>query len=453
MGKWSFKPKKVGGNKRSIGGAATAAGGLLAGPYGTAAAAASGAYSGGADGEGFSIGGMGGKSGALGQYDVLGRELDKANPWLQADRERKKREEEDRKRAQDLYTQTGLLNKKLNEADTGYKGSFDKASQEYLNQAYASTAGYQNKIKELEDQAKSQANDASQTYTNTIFPEMKNAMEMAKQNASQAMSLEEAGDPNNKVQRAVRDLYDQLGQDVRRQGHQDFGILSALGSQGAAQQFGAAGPMTAGMQGQIYARGQEQAGNAYAKAQQRMFDLQQQGINRGFDQSNWLYEQGQRAGDTYRGSIKDLQNVEHNYNVDQRGFRDELGGYAGDMLGSMQAYNTDRYNMGMLGADIDRQNAYAGTGRDQNALNQLYGADQQASNNAMAAGMANNASKGQFMSSILGMFAGGAGGMGAQGMLRNRQNGGYDPYDYRYEDNYPSGMSGYSSTGYQPNIA
>lgn len=414
QGAWKSKD----GNT-SAGGKAAANGAF--GMYGNMYSAAKGDYSGGGDGEGFSIGGLGGKSGALGKYDYLGKAFDNANPYLQADKERKKREEEAKARAQELYGKTGELNQKLNQSDSAYKDAFGAGSKDYMNNAYAILAGYQKKVHDLESQAQSQANDSTATYTNTIMPEFKNAMEQAKANAASAMTLEEAGDPNNKVQKAVRALYDQLGQDVRRQGQQDFGVLSALGSQGAAQQFGAAGPMTAGMMGQIQARGQEQAGNAYAKAQQRMFDLQQQGINRGFDQSNWLYEQGQEAGDTYRDSIGDLQDAETQYLGNQQSFRDELGGYAGDLMGTSAAYNTDKFNMGMLGADIDRQNAYAGTGRDQNALNQLYGAEQQAENNSAAAGYANNAAKGQFLSSMLGMFTGGGGAQGAMGMLRSRQ--------------------------------
>jgi hypothetical protein len=447
---WSGEGVWKSDNGGSSGGGAAAADGAF-GVYGNMYSAAKGDYSGGGDGGGFSPFGMGGKSGALGKYDYLGKELDKSNPWLNSDKDRKAAEEEARQRAELLYQQTGAINKHLDEADKTYGDEFGTKSSYYLNQAKGLTDSYTSKINGLNDQAQRQANDATATYTNTIFPEMKNAMELQKQNAQGAMTLEEASDPNNKVQTAIRAMYDQLGQQVRQQGQQDFGVLSALGAQGAAQQFGAAGPMTAGQQGQIYARGQEQAGNAYSKAQQRMFDLQQQGINRGFDQNNFLYQQGEQARNDYGKSVLGLQDVEHNYESDQAAYRGEQSGYAGDILGANSAYNTDKYNMGMLGADIGRQNTYASDGRDLNSLNQLYGNEQTAANNNLQAGLANNASKGQFMSSLASMFAGGWGGLAGNAAMQRRPQ--QDPYSPNYQDNYPQGTNGYSSTGYQPNVA
>lgn len=358
-------------------------------------------------GEGFSAFGMGGKSGALGKYDYVGGAIDQANPWLQADKARRKKAEEDKARAQELYEKTQGINQKFNAADTQYKGAFDTASTDYLGNAKKYIGDYQSIINGLSDQSKKQATDATNTYTNVLLPEMKNALEMSKKNAESAMTLEEAGDPNNAVQKAVRGMYDKLGETERMRGQQDFGVLSALGAQAAGLQFGAGSdPMTSGMMGQIYSRNQEQAGNAYAEAMRRVRDLQQQGINRGFDQSNWLYEQGQQAQDRYGQRIGQYQDLERNYNADQAGYRQEQQGYAGDILGTNAAYNTDVYNMGMTGAGIDRDNAYAGTGREQTALNQLYGGEQQAANNEAAAGQANNASKGQFISSIAQLFAG-----------------------------------------------
>lgn len=434
-----YKPPKVKVDSKSAGNLGTNAAdyGTLGG-YSTARKGTN-EDSGGADGEGFSAFGMGGKSGALGKHDVLGKALDNANPWLQSDKKAKAAKAEAEARADALYKQTGILNQTLNGADTKYLDTYNDEKSRYLGEASGLLSQYQTKINDLSAQATNQASDATDTYTNTILPELKNVMGTAKTNASQAMSLEQAGDPNNPVMKAVRDLYNKQGQQARLQGQQDFGVLSALGAQSAQGQFGAAGnPMTAGQMGQIYAANQGQAGNAYAKAQQRMYDLQQQGIDKGFDQSNQIYQFGQQAQDRYGNSIKDIQNSQDQYYDSQGKFRGELGGYAGDLFGAGAAYNTDQMNMNMMGSDIAKGNAYAGTGREQNALNQKYGAQQQAANNDLAASTANNASKGQFISSMAslgaGSFGGAAGSAGA-GMIRQKQ---------------PSGDSGYmdSSSGY-----
>ncbi len=332
--------------------------------------------------------------------------IDKNNPWVQGPRQQAQAKKESEQAANDLYSRTGLLNQKFNQADQSYFNSFDDASSNYLARTGANVDTFNRKIDNLSNQAQTQANDAKSTYTNSILPEYKNAMGMAKTNAGQAMTLAQAGDTNNPIMKSVRDLYNQQGQQARQQGQQDFGVLSALGAQAAGQQFGAAGnPMTAGQQGQIYAANQGQAGNAYARAQQRMYDLQSQGIDRGFDQSNNLYQFGQQAQDRYSNTIKDTQNGENSFYDQQGRFRDEQGGYAGTQFNTNQGFNADRLNMGMMGADIQRGNAYGGLGREQTALNQQYGANQQAINNQAGANAANNASKGQFISSMIGAGA------------------------------------------------
>lgn len=386
----------------------------------------------GAKGQGdFSAFGMGGESGALGKYDYLGQGLDKSNPWLQSDRKSKDAKAKSEAAAQELYGKTQGLNDKLNEADDSYLSTFNGKSSAYLSGAEVLVNDYLKSINGLKSQAEGQANDAKQTYTNSILPGYKDAMAKAKVNSDSAMTLAQAGDPNNPVMKAVRDLYDKQAEAARKTGQQDYGTLSALGAQAAQGQFGAAGPMTSGQMGQIYAQNQNQAGDAYAKAQQRMYDLQQQGLDKGFDQSNQMYQFGQQAQGHYSDTIKDLQGGEDDYYGLQGRFRDELGGYAGDSLGVQSGLNSDKFNMGMMGADINKGNAYAGTGREQQSLNQLYGSNQQILNNDLQASLANNASKGQFMSSIAGLFAGGMGGAAggaAAGQIRRKQPNGQSGY-------------------------
>jgi hypothetical protein len=392
-----FDFKKV--TKSGGGNIGAVAGGLVAGPMGAAAGQSGGS---GHLQNNFSIGGLGGKPGKLGEWDVVGGALDDANPFLQGDKNAAKAKAEAEQKARELYGQTTLLNKKLDTADSAYAKDFNKDATKYLIGSKIITGEYLGKIGQLSNEATAQSKDAKATYTNTIQPEYKNAMSLAKTNAEQAMTLDEAGDPNNPIMKSIRELYDQQGKAAQKQGLQDYGVLSALGAQAAQGQFGAAGPMTSGQMGQIYAQNQGQAGDAYARAQQRMYDLQQQGLDKGFDQSNYLYEQGQLAQDRYGQSIGNMQAGENAFYDQQGKFRDELGGYAGDTLGVKAGLNADKFNIGNMQSEIKKGNAYAGTGREQNNLNSYYGTQQQAINNDLAATSANNASKGGFLSSILG---------------------------------------------------
>lgn len=373
--------------------------------------AGAGTYAGG----GLGTGGMlaGGAAGA-------GGFIDKNNPYVQGPRQQRKAKAEADAKAGELYAKTGEINKGLDKADAAYGKTFDKDSREFLSGAKNLVKEYTGQISQLQNESKTQASDARATYTNSILPGYKDAMGKAKVNADAAMSLEQASDPNNAVMKGVRELYNKQGESARRQGQQDFGVLSALGAQAAQGQFGAGGPMTSGQMGQIYAANQSQAGDAYARAQNRMHDLQQQGIDRGFDQSNQMYQFGQQAQDRYSNTIKDLQGGEGAFYDQQGRFRDEQGGYAGDVMGAKAGYNSDRFNMGMIGSDVRKGNAYAGAGRRQVAENQYYGTQQQNINNKAGADSATNASKGQFISSLVG--AGGQMGAAAVSDKRKKHN-------------------------------
>jgi hypothetical protein len=324
------------------------------------------------------------------------------DPTTAGTRAGNKAREASSKEAGELYEKTGVLNKGLAQADENFKKSYDQLSGKYIGRATDLVNYYQQHLDKLRGEADSQAKDATKTYSNSILPEYKNAMGMAKKNASQAMTLAEAGDPNNPIMKQIRELYDQQGQKARQQGQQDFGVLSALGAQSAAGQFGASGPMTSGQMGQIYAANQSQAGDAYARAQQRMYDLQQQGIDKGFDQSNFLYQEGQNAQDRYGQSIQNLQAGDQSYRDQQAQFRDEIGGYRGQGFDIQSGLNADKYGQGIAGADIRKGNAYAGAGREQGALDQYYGVKQQGINNQLQANMAQQQAQGGLFGSLIG---------------------------------------------------
>lgn len=370
--------------------------------------------------------------------------------------------------AEDVSNNLGFGNRKANEAagklsesqrqqrgeTEGVLGSMSANDQQYKSQRDTQIRGYYEDLDELKKNAESQASDARSVYTGTVQPEMKNIMERAKSEAGNAMTLQQAGDPNNAVQQSVRKMYNDQGEQARRQGQADFGVLSALGAQAAGQQFGAAGPMTAGMQGQIYAQNQSQAGEAYARAQQQMQRLREQGIESGFRESNNQYNRGQDAIDRYGNSVKNIQNADETYQDRMGRFRDEIGGNRREKFGIGMGQASDNYNidqgqqqrkLGMLNDFYGGQQAgYAGQVARENAgqagkmgmLGQLAGAGI----GAIAGGPAGASAGSQIGGQAAGAAAAGnqapapqpAANYGVSGAMNN---GGY--YDYGDGANYP----------------
>lgn len=303
--------------------------------------------------------------------------------------------------AQDQYEATRPILQGMDVAGDRYLGQYNKSSADYKLARDTSQNEYLRNAGQLRQQAADQATNAQANYTNSIQPKMKANMESA-------MSLKDAMDPNNAVQKSVREMYAKQGQQARQQGMQDFGVLSALGAQAAQGQFGGASPMTAGMQGQIYAANQSQAGNAYAKAQQRMHDLEQQGIDRGFDQSNWAYDKGQQA-------TQDFINAEGTYLDRGRASRDELNSYDADRMGILSGRAADNFGIDMGGSDIQYGNAQSKAERDMGALNQYYGTQQSILGNAADREAASKQSQGQFLGKMIEIGANYAGRKGGGG--------------------------------------
>lgn len=238
---------------------------------------------------------------------------------------------------------------KQNEETKGVLEGMKGDDQAYYDRMNNITSGYQSSymgdynkaqsnLKKLKDDASAQAKDASKTYSNTIKPELVNAMEDAKKQAGQAMSLKDAGNPNNAVHKAVREMYDKQAAGVGKQGLADAGVLSALGAQSLAGQLGG-GTFTGGQMQAMAGANLSQSGQAYARAQQRMNDLRQQGIDRGFDESAAQYERGERARDRYSGSIMNIQNAQGANIAQQQGLRGEIGGYDNQSYGMAQDKN------------------------------------------------------------------------------------------------------------------
>ena len=222
-------------------------------------------------------------------------------------------------------------------------------------------------------------------------------------NANSALTLEEMMDPDNKVAMAYRESYEKDAQQARQQGQQDYGVLSALGAQAAQGQFGQSGPMTAGSMGQIYAQNQNQAGEAYARAQQRMYDLQQQGRKTGEEQTGLAYKAGQSA-------IQDLLKGNQDYSSSTNASNTNIGGLAGLLKtgqDSTQQYYTGREDDL---AGITHTNSTNALGREGSIEVGQYDWLNQKDQKAVGKEATDAASRNQLLAILASIFAGGAGG-------------------------------------------
>lgn len=294
----------------------------------------------------------------------------------------------------------------------GYDQTYDKQADQY-------TGSYLRKVNALEDEANDQAKSAQRTYSNNIQPRFKGIMEQAGRDARHAMSLKEAGNPNNSVHRAVRGMYDQQAQNVGRQGLADVGVLNAMGAQATAQQMGVGGPMTNAQMQLMQANNMQQSGAAYARAQQQMDRLREQGIERGFQESDAQYARGQMAKDRYERSIGNYEGA-MDRNIDrQRGFRGERQALGADIFGTS------------LGRARDRRDTHMGISQRQlGAMNNYYAGQQEGVAQKIALQNANNAAQAQIIGGVLGAggtaagaYYGGAGGA-QQGGQAGRNIGG-----------------------------
>lgn len=210
----------------------------------------------------------------------------------------------------------GVLGK-MGESDTDYLNKVKDTTETYKTRQGQLAQDYGKEVHGLKDQWNKMADDAHETYTNSIQPQMKSIMERAGTQAGDAMTLKEAGDPNNSVQQAVRGMYENQAQGVNRTGLADVGVLQAMGTQATANQFGSGMPMTGGQLQALQGANLTQSGQAMANTQAQMQNLRTQGIQQGFDQSAAQYGRGQdaqnmamNAGNAYGNAVQQGQNVQ-----------------------------------------------------------------------------------------------------------------------------------------------
>lgn len=206
------------------------------------------------------------------------------------------------------------------------------------------------------------AEKSASSYDSEILPALKQLMDARLKNTKGALTLEEAQDPNGKYQASVRKFYDDRGQEVSAQGRRDYGVLSALGAQAAQGQFGST-PITSGQMGQIYGANQRQAGEAYAKAQQRMFDLQQQGIDKGREDAQYWYGEGQKAYEGASTAARDYASGRSAADQSRRQYTQDLSGLSQGIYGAKQNYTDNSYNIANALSGLGQATEYSIQGR------------------------------------------------------------------------------------------
>lgn len=321
--------------------------------------------------------GLGGATGYAAGYVTggnVGKQWDKTFDTTKSHSQAKQGE----RNARAYYEEQQPIMQDMDRADQGYRDAFQAPANQLRSRMGA-----------LHDEAFQQSNDAKKTYTNTTQPRLKGIMEEAGREAQGAMTLAQAGDTNNSIHKNVRAMYDQQASNTRQQGMRDYGVLSALGAQSAQGAMGA--PMTQGGQANIYAQNQSQAGEAVARAGQRVNDLKQQGIDRGFDESSRQYERGQGAKDRYRQSVGDISAAEADYHGRSAGLR-----------GERQGYNAGMFDIENQRAGLDRDMVYAKGERQLGALGSRYGQMNQVLDNQMAANGQRQAGQMRVLGSMIG---------------------------------------------------
>jgi hypothetical protein len=221
---------------------------------------------------------------------------------------------------------------------------------------------YQTQLTDLSTKAGDQAKDATKTYDNQIQPRLLSIMNQAQTESGGAMSLKDAGDPNNSVNQAWRGMYEQQAQGVGKRALADVGVMNSLGAQATANQLGGMGGAVS-TNAMLALQGQNmgQSGQAYARAQQQMQGLRDQVLEVGRQESNSQYNRGQAAKDRYTGSVRDFAGADADYQDRMAGYRGEQGGYSDKSFGAGKDLASDDFGIDRdrtsLEADITRTQA------------------------------------------------------------------------------------------------
>lgn len=281
-------------------------------------------------------------------------------------------------------------------------GQMEPYEQAWAGHRQAAEEQYQGLVQGMMNDARKQGQDARAVYTNTISPNLMSIMEGAKGEAANAMTLQQAQDPNNPVAQAFRQFYDKQAAGTQQAGMATAGTMQALGAQALAGQIGGGMPVTGGQLQALQAGYGAQAGQAMAQTQQQMERLRQQGLEQGWLQTQAAYDRGQGAKDRYRQGLGDIQGAQGQYLAGQQGLRGEMAGYGQGRLESKYRGGQAAYEAGM--SPLMRKMGMVSQEGD--IRRGIYGSRAQ-----IEAGEA--AGKSQMLGGVFGGFAGGfAGGLG-----------------------------------------
>ncbi len=308
----------------------------------------------------------------------------------------------------------------LDTQDEALKGQLGSQWSTYKDARDQDINKYADSRKQAGEDIRGYMDDASKQYTGTIQPRLQGLMEDAEKNNKSAMTLEQSMDPNNSVQLATRKRYEDQAQGEGRQGLADVGVMQALGAQNFGTQLTASGaPMTGGQMSALMGQNMSQAGAAMANTQRRIQGLRDQGIERGYSESDKAYGRGQDANARYRQSIGDVESAGGRN-------REELGGYTKQNLGlAREKYDigTGQAKENMTGegalSGLSHQLGTAGTNR-RLASSQKNTAGMVEDQNSRIKGF--QGSKEQKAKGLSGLFSAGGGMLG--NMFGGKGNGG-----------------------------
>ena len=311
-------------------------------------------------GSNFSVGGLGGDSGALGNWDVIGKSFDKANPWIKG------------KKAEGQYKDSLANQQRETAGAVDWMNSNDRR---YLEQMQSATKGYGEKsqyaAQQYMNQLQSQGANAKETYTGTILPVLKEQMEGKG--------------------------YENMAKGTQQQGLADAGVLNAMGAQSMASQMGGQ-PMTGGQMQAMMGANLAQGGAAYQRAAAQANRLREQGL-----------ESRYQGAQNYENAYGNYMNGQDRYNSEMLGTRQ---GLARDQFGQAAGMNTLDYSLGQ-----GQQQRQIGL------INQKYGAEQGLYAGQMANANAQQSGLMSSIGTVFGGMMGGAGGAKAGGQVGGTMGG------------------------------
>lgn len=320
------------------------------------------------------------QGGKLGNWDVVGNALDSANPNVGGAKKQDASNADMAKNVQNQYNDTqGVLGTQaqqgsqyiggLQSAGNTYKSDTGNNVGAYTQGITGNTGAYTGGVADTTKQYTGDVTNSTNQYVQgqqglqvTYNPMYGQLTGQAMGNASGAMTLQDAQNPNNAVEQGVQGMYNQQAQGIQNQGLADYGTMSALGNEATANTMGSSGmPMTGAQMQLLQGSNTAQAGQAFANAQNQANQLKMQGLGAGLNQSNLMYEQGQQA---HQQAVGDVGT--------QAGFNQ--GGlqniYGAQQAGAGNVYNAQQ---GGLSSVFNANN---------NATNSVFGANQgQASTN------------------------------------------------------------------------